>query len=96
MREAKRTNVTYRPHGLRALGGIAQARSIDLMPEALKIVPPVIEECVDDSDPMEIDSGNGRDSADPLVASVQCLLQCLIPATAGSSEGQCVPLYSPP
>lgn len=87
MREAKRANAAYRPHGLRALGEISQARTIDLMPEALQIVPPVIEEWVGE-DAMEIDSGKGRDSADTLAASVQCLLQCLSPATAGSAKGQ--------
>ncbi|KAJ5083817.1 hypothetical protein N7456_013244 [Penicillium angulare] len=86
IREAKRTNAGYRPHGLRALGEISQAREIDLMGTALEIVPGVIEEF---QDGMDIDSGNGPDSKDDtLAASVQCLLQCLNPATAGSGEGQ--------
>ena len=54
------------------------------MPTALQIVTPVIEEF---DDAMEIDSGNGPDST-TLAAGVQCLLQCLNPATAGSGEGQ--------
>jgi proteasome component ECM29 len=37
---------------------------------------------------MEIDSGNGRDSGDTLAAGVQCLLQCLNPATADSGDGE--------
>ncbi|KAJ5723018.1 hypothetical protein N7488_001053, partial [Penicillium malachiteum] len=89
IREAKRANAVYRPHGLRAMGEISQVRQIDLMPQALEIVPSVIEEM---QDGMEIDSGkgNGPDSNDTLAASVQCLLQCLNvnPATAGSGEGQ--------
>ncbi|KAJ5647574.1 hypothetical protein N7490_003946 [Penicillium lividum] len=83
IREAKRANAVYRPHGLRALGEISQVRQVDFMPQALQIVPPVIEEF---KDGMDIDSGNGPDSNDTLAASVQCLLQCLNPATAGSSE----------
>ena len=55
------------------------------MPQALEIVPSVVEEFDDE---MEIDSGNGPDSHDTLAACVQCLLQCLNPATAGSGEGQ--------
>jgi proteasome component ECM29 len=55
------------------------------MPQALEIVIPVIEEF---EDGMDIDSGNGPDSNDTLAACVQCLLQCLNPATAGSGEGQ--------
>ncbi|KAJ5678611.1 hypothetical protein N7462_006855 [Penicillium macrosclerotiorum] len=87
VREAKRTNAAYRPHALRALGQIAQARETDWMPEALTIVPPVIEEVCDEEDAgdkMEIDSG-GRDS-ETLAAAVECLLQCLNPTTAGSDE----------
>lgn len=89
VREAKRTNALYRPHGLRALGQIAQARQMNLMPEALGIVPPIVEELIEEEgDQMEVDSGNGRDSANTLAACVQCLLQCLNPATAESGEGQ--------
>ncbi|KAJ6155055.1 hypothetical protein N7470_005621 [Penicillium chermesinum] len=83
IREAKRANAAYRPHGLRALGEIALARQVDFMPQALEIVPGVVEEF---DDQMEIDSGNGLDPSDTLAAGVQCLLQCLNPATAGSGE----------
>lgn len=54
------------------------------MSDALKIIPAVVEETVDE-DHMEIDSKNGtRD--DTLAACVQCLLQCFNP-TAGSGQG---------
>ncbi|KAJ5195123.1 uncharacterized protein N7498_008561 [Penicillium cinerascens] len=89
VREAKRTNALYRPHGLRALGQIALARQVNFMPDAIRIVPPVLEEVIEDEkegNGMEIDSGNGRDSADTLAAGVQCLLQCLNPATADSGD----------
>ncbi|KAJ5157537.1 uncharacterized protein N7482_008637 [Penicillium canariense] len=89
VREAKRTNATYRPHALRALGQISQAREMDLMPDALAIVGPVIDEVSEEEkgpDKMEIDSGSGRDAAETLAAGVQCLLQCLNPATAGSGK----------
>lgn len=66
IREAKRNNATYRPHGLTALGGIAQARNdIDFMPDALNIVSGVLEEILgeeDDNDKMDIDSGSGHKS----------------------------------
>lgn len=65
-REAKRNNATYRPHGLTALGGIAQARNdLDFMPDALSIVSGVLEEVLgdeDEGDKMDIDSGNGHKS----------------------------------
>ncbi|KAJ5123414.1 hypothetical protein N7448_009511 [Penicillium atrosanguineum] len=85
VREAKRTNALYRPHGLRALGQIALACQVNFMPDALRIVPPLFDEIIADEkegNGMEIDSGNGRDSSDTLAAGVQCLLQCLNPATA--------------
>lgn len=55
------------------------------MPQALEIVPGVLEEF---DDRMDLDSGNGLDPNDTLAAAVQCLLQCLNPATAGSGEGE--------
>lgn len=67
------------------------------MPEALKIVSPIIEEVCEeeeDGDTMEVDSGNGRNGSDTLAACVQCLLQCLNPSTAESSEGQHLPFSS--
>ena len=66
IREAKRNNATYRPHGLTALGGIAQARNdLDFMPDALSIVSGVLEEVLgdeDEGDKMDIDSGSGHKS----------------------------------
>ena len=64
IREAKRNNATYRPHGLVALGGIAQARSdLDFMSDALSIVSGVLEDILDEEeDQMDIDSGSGHKS----------------------------------
>lgn len=64
------------------------------MPNALAIIGPVIDEVVDeqdhDGDKMEID-GKGPDSTETLAAAVQCLLQCLNPATA-ETEGTLIEL----
>ncbi|KAI5291064.1 proteasome component M29 [Ascosphaera atra] len=53
LREAKRNNVKYRPHGLKALGDFALGRrDITILGEALAIVQPIVEECIsDDSSP---------------------------------------------
>jgi proteasome component ECM29 len=95
VREAKRTNATYRPHGLRALGQISLAREVDLMPNALAIIGPVIDEVVEeqdhDGDKMEID-GKEPDSTETLAAGVQCLLQCLNPATADAEGTLLIPV----
>ncbi|CAL5867715.1 uncharacterized protein PFLUO_LOCUS1934 [Penicillium psychrofluorescens] len=94
VREAKRTNAAYRPHGLRALGEIARARpEVDFMPDALTIVPPVVEEVVADddaNDKMEIDSGAGSGVDDTLAACAQCLLQCFS-ASPATQEGPSAP-----
>lgn len=61
------------------------------MAEALKIVPPVVDEVCEeeaDGDTMEVDAGNGRDAGDTLAACVQCLLQCLNPAAAETTQGR--------
>lgn len=62
LREAKRANATYRPHGISALGEIAQIREdVDLMPEALSIVSSVVDEAVDGAeDRMDVDEGSGH------------------------------------
>ncbi|KAJ5408305.1 hypothetical protein N7509_002188 [Penicillium cosmopolitanum] len=93
VREAKRTNAAYRPHGLMALGEIAQIRPDDFLRDALKFVPGVIEEEIEEdkdnnADKMDIDNKGGkkRDAVDTLAACVQCLLQSLNPETAGSGQ----------
>ena len=58
IREAKRNNARYRPHGLNALAEFAKLRDdLDLMPTSLDIVPRVLEEVAEDGDKMEIDDG---------------------------------------
>ena len=89
MREAKRSNAAYRPHALRALGKISLAREVNLMPHALAIIGPVIDEVLEDQekdgDKMEIDD-KAPDSTETLAACIECLLQCLNPASA-EAEG---------
>lgn len=60
LREAKRNNQQYRPHGLNALGEFAEVRTdLNLVPDALRIVSSVVEEMASPSDDkMDIDSGN--------------------------------------
>ncbi|EAW15874.1 ECM29 family proteasome component [Aspergillus fischeri NRRL 181] len=90
IREAKRNNPTYRPHGLVALGGVARARKdVDFMPDALNIVSRVLDEVTEaDADSMDIDSGSGQNSKqtleDTLAACVRCLFECLEPSAAAA------------
>ncbi|KAL4881504.1 proteasome stabiliser-domain-containing protein [Aspergillus karnatakaensis] len=85
IREAKRNNPAYRPHGLTALGGVAQARKdLDLTAEAISIVSKVLDDLDDAGDPMDVDSGSGPGTKqtleDTLAACVKCLLQSFGPA----------------
>lgn len=96
IREAKRNNPAYRPHGLTALGGVAQARKdLNLTAEAISIVSNVLDDIDDSGDPMDIDSGSGpgvkQTLENTLAACVKCLLQCLSPAVQAAqnlSEGE--------
>lgn len=96
IREAKRNNPAYRPHGLTALGGVAQARKdLNLTADAISIVSSVLDDLDDAGDPMDIDSGSGTGTKqtleNTLAACVKCLLQCLSPAVQAAqtpSEGE--------
>ena len=96
IREAKRNNPAYRPHGLTALGGVAQARKdLNLTADAISIVSSVLDDLDDAGDPMDIDSGSGTGTKQTLestlAACVKCLLQCLSPAVQAAqtpSEGE--------
>ncbi|KAL5333750.1 proteasome stabiliser-domain-containing protein [Aspergillus crustosus] len=98
IREAKRNNPAYRPHGLTALGGVAQARKdLDLTAETISIVSKVLDELDDAGDPMDVDSGSGAGGKqtleDTLAACVKCLLQSFSPAVQAvqaPSEGHAV------
>jgi proteasome component ECM29 len=71
------------------MGEIAQARKdLDFMPDAIKIIPSVVEEMCED-DQMEIDSKNGANGStqdDTLAACIQCLLQCFNEAHSGKGQ----------
>ncbi|KAL2007106.1 hypothetical protein VTN00DRAFT_8544 [Thermoascus crustaceus] len=80
LREAKRNNPAYRPNALNALGEFAEIREdLDLMPDALNIVLPVVRDVTEDQgDKMDIDSSNVKKASvdDTLAACVNCLLRC--------------------
>ncbi|KAL4900600.1 hypothetical protein BDW74DRAFT_161771 [Aspergillus multicolor] len=94
IREAKRNNPAYRPHGLTALGGVAQARKdLDLTAEAISIVSKVLDDIDDDAgDPMDVDSGSGSRAKqtleNTLAACVNCLLQCFNSTLQAPSRGE--------
>jgi proteasome component ECM29 len=58
LREARRTNATYRSHAIAALGEFAESRAdLDLSAEILPLVANVVEETVaEDQDRMDLDS----------------------------------------
>ncbi|RDW57423.1 ECM29 family proteasome component [Aspergillus mulundensis] len=95
IREAKRNNPAYRPHGLTALGGVAQARKdLDLTVDAISIVSKVLDDMDDAGDPMDVDSGRGSRTKqtleNTLAACVNCLLQCFNSPLQTPSRGRTV------
>lgn len=63
VREAKRQNATYRPHGLKALAQVAAARrDVDLFDTIKGVVTPLLDEVLQD-DPMEVDNDTARSSS---------------------------------
>ncbi len=57
IRESKRNNPAFRQHSLECLGDFAELRdTVDMYPQVYGITKPVIEEILDKSDEMDIDS----------------------------------------
>ena len=58
IREAKRSNLIYRPHAFRSLGEFAKMRDdLDMIPVAVEVVSKVVDELTSGSvQKMEIDS----------------------------------------
>ncbi|KAK4692039.1 proteasome component ECM29, partial [Lecanoromycetidae sp. Uapishka_2] len=64
LRESKRNNTAFRKHSLECLGDFAELReTVDMYPEVYDITKPVIEEGLDESEEMDIDSKNGGPSS---------------------------------
>ncbi|KAK2738268.1 proteasome component M29 [Myotisia sp. PD_48] len=90
IREAKRNNVDYRPHGLREFGRFNRHQEgLDMMSKVVEVTAPIIEELVDESkDKMEIDSKDNhatRVEDKTLTAAVECILQSLNPSVSQQS-----------
>ncbi|EEQ34428.1 proteasome component M29 [Microsporum canis] len=92
IREAKRKNIDYRPHGLRELGRFSRNQEdLDMTKETLVVVSPIFEEMVDEikSDRMEIDS---KDSRVPNIedktftAGIECLYNAANPSIPSAVE----------
>ncbi|OAL70156.1 hypothetical protein A7D00_5686 [Trichophyton violaceum] len=96
IREAKRKNVDYRPHGLKGLGQFARnLEDLDMTKETLAIVSPVFEEMIEEvkGDKMDIDS---KDSRVPniedktFIAGIECLYNVANPNISPSVLGRYV------
>ena len=62
VREAKRQNVAYRPHAIKALAQVAAARrDLDMSETVLGVIKPLIDEDAE-GDPMDVD-GQGQKSS---------------------------------
>lgn len=64
LRESKRNNPAFRRHSLECLGDFAELRETDDMyPQVYGIIKPVIEEILNESDEMDVDSKTGGPSS---------------------------------
>ena len=64
LRESKRNNTIFRQHALECLGDFAELRdTVDMFPQVLAVVEPIIEEMLSDSDEMDVDSKSGGPSS---------------------------------
>ncbi|KAG9811503.1 ARM repeat-containing protein, partial [Aureobasidium melanogenum] len=67
LREAKRQNVTYRPHAIKGLGLVAASRKdLDLFDAMCDVIKPVFADAVDteNEDNMDVDNGVGAGDKD--------------------------------
>lgn len=64
LREAKRSNVAYRPHALNALADFVETRpDLDMFPDALEIIEPIVDEFVENENvKMEIDGAHSSNA----------------------------------
>lgn len=64
LRESKRNNTIFRQHALDCLGDFVELRdTVDMFPQVLAVVEPIIEEILSDSDEMDVDSKSGGPSS---------------------------------
>ena len=67
MREAKRQNVTYRPHAIKCLGLVVSSREdLGLFDAMCDVIKPVFTDIVDTAsdDSMDVDNGVGAGDKD--------------------------------
>ena len=62
IREAKRQNAAYRPHAVKALAQVAEARrDIDMHETVMGVIKPLIDDDTE-SDPMDVDKDEPKAS----------------------------------
>ena len=92
LRESKRNNFEYRQHALKCLANFVELRNdVDLYPQTHAIVAPIIEEALDNSEDMDVDSKSGGPSSKSIVESTlansaMALLKAINPSTTDTEE----------
>ena len=94
VRESKRNNPAFRQHALECLGDFAELReTVNMYPQVYGITKPVIEESLEESDEMDVDSQSGGPSSKliketNLVNALRALLKSINPQKAGNLESE--------
>ena len=92
LRESKRNNVAYRQHASECLANFVELRTnVDLYSQTHAIVAPIIEEALDNSEEMDVDSKSGGPSSksvleSTLANSARALLNAINPSTTDMKE----------
>ncbi len=92
LRESKRNNPAFRQHALECLGDFAELReTVDMYPQVYGVTKPVIEESLEESDEMDVDSQSGGPSSklvkeSNLVNALRALLKSINPQKAEKLE----------
>ena len=91
LRESKRNNPVFRQHALESLGDFVGLRETDMFAQVFGVTKPIIEEMLNDSDEMDIDSKSGGPSSKTvreltLANASTALLKSINPREKGGNE----------
>ena len=92
LRESKRNNPVFRQYSLECLGDFVELRdTVDIFPQVLEVTKAIIEEMLNDSDEMDVDSKSGGPSSKTvkeltLANASRALLNSINPRKRGGIE----------
>jgi len=92
LRESKRNNPAFRHHALECLADFVELRrEVDMYPQVYTVVNPIIEECLENREEMDVDSKSGGPSSKAIIESTlansaMALLQSVSPSLKSGED----------